>query len=402
MTKLSRSALFTADENTLLPDNTTGAILPEDHRDSNKNIHDSFLNLVDDVTKEADNSLKYLSDVSSGWDSNVIHDFKITPKKYVDLKALKTTTLTINGTSFDISTNRSWNVGDLLSSGSYSNPTWITSLDGAKITGTIPLSSIPASALERIYIYTGVETLPENAGLTTSNVQNGDVVKMQSTGLMYVVADDSALNVSTSFVEFTAGTASSVAWSGVTGTPTTLGGYGITDAQPLNANLSSIAGLTGTGFLKKTGVNTYSLDTTNYLPLTGGTLTGSLTATSFVKSGGTSNQVLMADGSVTDKINDPYSPTVVNTSGSVTITTTDKAKMFLPTSTTTYTLPLFSSVTAPFIIDFVFDNQVVVINPNGSDIGGVYIDDEINFNWSGGYGSIRLAKLTGSTRWRII
>lgn len=402
MTKLSRSALFTADENTLLPDNTTGAILPEDHRDSNKNIHDSFLNLVDDVTKEADNSLKYLADVTSGWDSNVIHDNKIPTKKYVDLKALKTTTLTINGTSFDISTNRSWNVGDLLSSGSYSNPTWITSLDGAKITGTIPLSSIPASALERIYIYTGVETLPENAGLTTSNVQNGDVVKMDSTGLMYVVADDSALNVAGSFVEFTAGTASSVAWSGVTSTPTTLAGYGITDAQPLDADLTSIAGLTGTGFLKRTGVNSWSLDTTNYLPLTGGSVSGSITATSFVKSGATSSDVLLGDGTTTTLPSDPYNPTIVNTSGSVTITTSDKAKMFLPTSTTTYTLPLFSSVTAPFIIDFVFDNQVVVINPHASDLGAVYIDDEINFNWSGGYGSIRLAKLTGSTRWRII
>lgn len=35
------------------------------------------------------------------------------------------------------------------------------------------------------------------------------------------------------------------------------------------------------------------------LPITGGTVTGSITATSFVKSGGTSTQFLMADGSVT-------------------------------------------------------------------------------------------------------
>jgi hypothetical protein len=45
------------------------------------------------------------------------------------------TTLTINGTTFDLSANRTWNVGDLLSSGSYSNPSWITSLDWSKITG---------------------------------------------------------------------------------------------------------------------------------------------------------------------------------------------------------------------------------------------------------------------------
>lgn len=401
MTKLSRNGLLTADQNTLLPDNTTGAIAPNDHRSSNVNIHDSFVNLIDDVTKEADNSLKYLTDVTSGWDNNVIHDNKIPTKKYIDLKALKSTTLTINGTSFDISANRTWNVGDLLSSGSYANPTWITSLDGSKITGTIPLSSIPASALERIYQYVGVETQPENIGLTTSQVQNGDVVQMNG-GTMYVVANDSALNNSASFVEFTAGVASSVAWSGVTSTPTTLSGYGITDSQPLDADLTSIAGLTGTGFLKRTGVNTYALDTTSYLPTTGGTLSGSITATSFIKTGGTSTQILVADGSTTTLPSDPYNPTIVNTSGSVTITTSDKNKMFLPTSTTVYTLPLFSSVTAPFIIDFVFDNQVVVINPNATDIGSVYIDDMINFNFSGGYGALKIAKLTGSNRWRII
>lgn len=45
-------------------------------------------------------------------------------------------TITINGTSQDLSSNRTWSVGDLLSSGSYSNPSWITSLAWGKITGT--------------------------------------------------------------------------------------------------------------------------------------------------------------------------------------------------------------------------------------------------------------------------
>ena len=48
--------------------------------------------------------------------------------------------------------------------------------------------------------------------------------------------------------------------------PTTLSGYGITDAQPLDADLTAIAGLAGTsGFLKKTAANTWSLDTATYL-----------------------------------------------------------------------------------------------------------------------------------------
>ena len=45
-------------------------------------------------------------------------------------------TISINGTSYDLSANRSWSVGDLVSSGSYSNPTWLTSLAWGKITST--------------------------------------------------------------------------------------------------------------------------------------------------------------------------------------------------------------------------------------------------------------------------
>lgn len=46
----------------------------------------------------------------------------------------KTRTITINGEVQDLSANRTWNVGDLLASGNYSNPTWLTSLAWSKIT----------------------------------------------------------------------------------------------------------------------------------------------------------------------------------------------------------------------------------------------------------------------------
>ena len=56
-------------------------------------------------------------------------------------------------------------------------------------------------------------------------------------------------------------------WSKIaTSKPTTLAGYGISDAQPLAGDLTSIAGLAGTsGFLKKTAANTWALDTADYL-----------------------------------------------------------------------------------------------------------------------------------------
>ncbi len=55
-------------------------------------------------------------------------------------------------------------------------------------------------------------------------------------------------------------------FASLTGKPTTLAGYGITDGQPLDGDLSSIAGLSGTsGILTKTAVDTWTLDTNTYL-----------------------------------------------------------------------------------------------------------------------------------------
>jgi hypothetical protein len=54
------------------------------------------------------------------------------------------------------------------------------------------------------------------------------------------------------------------AFSSITSTPTSLSGYGILDGQPLDADLTAIAALTGTGILKRTAADTWSLDTTTY------------------------------------------------------------------------------------------------------------------------------------------
>jgi hypothetical protein len=47
-----------------------------------------------------------------------------------------TRTLSINGTTFDLTANRSWTVGDVRTDQTYSNPTWISTLAWGKITGT--------------------------------------------------------------------------------------------------------------------------------------------------------------------------------------------------------------------------------------------------------------------------
>ena len=100
-------------------------------------------------------------------------------------------------------------------------------LPASVISGVLPLASIPHGALERCVV---VESDTARFSLTNLNVQVGDTVKVNSTGKMYFVVDDTKLGTEAGYSIYTAGSATTVPWSGVTGTPTTLSGYGITDA----------------------------------------------------------------------------------------------------------------------------------------------------------------------------
>ena len=86
------------------------------------------------------------------------------------------------------------------------------------ITGVIDIAHIPQGALERV-----VTVADDTARykLTTSQVQLGDTVKVTATGRMYIVVDESKLSTSAGYMEYAAGTAASVPWSGVTGKPST-------------------------------------------------------------------------------------------------------------------------------------------------------------------------------------
>lgn len=88
--------------------------------------------------------------------------------------------------------------------------------------GTLNIARLPPSAIERLFIYAGIETSPENFGLTTGDVQNGDTIKVvsvgnASNGFMWLVKNDADLTILASFEPYSVGSASSVSFSGITG-----------------------------------------------------------------------------------------------------------------------------------------------------------------------------------------
>lgn len=94
----------------------------------------------------------------------------------------------------------------------------ITSLNASKLFGTIDIARLPHGALERCVI---VADDTARFALTTAKIQLGDTVKVNKTQKMYFVIDDSKLNSEAGYTVYTAGTATSVPWSGITGKPTT-------------------------------------------------------------------------------------------------------------------------------------------------------------------------------------
>lgn len=126
--------------------------------------------------------------------------------------------------------------------------TTISTINAEKLTGTIdanrlpeiPIEKIPAAALERLFV---VDSQLAAMSLT---IQEGDVVQIGSGGPMYFCVSESASTFATKFKEFTAGSATSVPWSGVTGKPTfatvaTSGSYNDLTNKPTIPSLSGYA-----------------------------------------------------------------------------------------------------------------------------------------------------------------
>ena len=95
----------------------------------------------------------------------------------------------------------------------------ITSLDAGKIkSGTIDIARLPQGALDRL-----VKVADDTARfkLTTNDIQLGDTVQTLDNKKMYYVVDESKLSSADGYAAYTADTATSVPWSGVTGKPST-------------------------------------------------------------------------------------------------------------------------------------------------------------------------------------
>lgn len=95
----------------------------------------------------------------------------------------------------------------------------VTKLWGGATSAKIDIDLIPHGAIENLYIATNEAAI---RALTADDVQNGDVVKNQATGVMYFVAHDDQLPIGseapleTAFEPFVAG---SVEWSAIANKP---------------------------------------------------------------------------------------------------------------------------------------------------------------------------------------
>lgn len=126
--------------------------------------------------------------------------------------------------------------------------TTISTINAEKLTGIInvdrlpeiPIEKIPAAALERLFV------VDSQSAAMSVDVQEGDVVQISSGGPIYFCVSESASTFATKFKEFTAGSATSVPWSGVTGKPTfatvaTSGSYNDLTNKPTIPSLSGYA-----------------------------------------------------------------------------------------------------------------------------------------------------------------
>ena len=149
--------------------------------------------------------------------------------------------------------------------------------------GLINMKYIPAAALERVVV---VANQTAQYALTTANVQLGDVVKRNDTGQLYFVVDTNNLGNAGGYLQFTAGTAANVNWSGILNRPNIVG------SATGNAIVPNAANTEFTVYqVNGNGTSTSYVIKPNFLSKTGGTITGELYV-----DGGTTLASLLVNG----------------------------------------------------------------------------------------------------------
>ena len=224
----------------------------------------------------------------------------------------------------------SWTVGDTII---YDGGTW-DKIDGAATEVISVFGRIGAVVMGSSDVTAALGFTPYNAtnpsGFISANqtiTVSGDAIGSGTNAITLTLANTAVTSGSygsaTAAPTFTvdakgrltaAGTVTiTPAFSSITSTPTTRAGYGITDAQALNSDLTAIAGIVATsGLLKKTAAGAWSLDTNSYL--TGNqsiTVSGDATG-----SGTTAIALTLANSGVTAG---SYNTVTVDAKGRVTV-----------------------------------------------------------------------------------
>lgn len=131
------------------------------------------------------------------------------------LNKIKVNNSTVNSADLNIVGSGGITVSNNSGTITISSETAPTSFDASAITsGTISLERLPKGALERLFIVSS-----ENDAMR-ADCQEGDTVQVTgNNNKMYFCVNGSATTFANKFREYTAGAATSVPWSGVTGRP---------------------------------------------------------------------------------------------------------------------------------------------------------------------------------------